>query len=179
MAYGNGNEVDRMIANAVQGIAEVGYFDANDMAEVGAVIARQAAQKGMVPGTAGPSPQFGRTVAQILRRAPLGFPSFTLAAAIGATNSQSAKVSRKFHPDRLLIVPSAAGIVVDSVKVGDEEQLLTPGVPVELYGTLALTDSLPDNFTPVPSGIDVSITLRNTTAGALTALCGMKGGVER
>jgi len=155
----------------VSGIESVGYeYDPS----VGAVVPVRR-----IPGGAPPSPPFGMTTRSVLRRAPLGFPSFTLAAAIGATNTQSSKVSRKYHPDRLLIVPSAAGIVIDSIKIGDEEQLMAPGVPVELYGTLALTDSKPDNFSPVPSGIDVTITLRNTTAGALTALAGMKGGCER
>jgi len=158
----------------VAGVREVAGMDDE---EVGAMVKRMARQK--MAGQAPPSPMFGVTAREVLRRAPLGFPQFSLAAAIGATNAQSAKVSRKFHPDRLLIIPSAAGIVIDSVKIGDEEQLLTSGVPVELYGTLALTDSLPDNFSPVPAGLDVTITLRNTTAGALTALVGFKGGVER
>lgn len=165
--------VDEAMA-AVSGIAEVGYMDDE---EVGAMVKRQVAMRRV--GAAPPSPPFGITARSTLRRAPLGFPGFTLAAAIGATNTQQAKCSRKFHPDRLLIVPSAAGIVIDSIRIGDEEQTLAPGVPVELYGTLALTDSQPDNFSPVPSGIDVYITLRNTTAGALTALAGMKGGCER
>lgn len=164
--------VDEMM-EAVSGISEVGY----EYEDVGAATPRPRARR--MPGMSPPSPRFGITERSVLRRAPLGFPQFTLGAAIGATNTQSAKCSRKFHPDRLLIVPSAAGIVVDSIRIGDEEQTLNPGVPVELYGTLALTDSLPDNFTPVASGIDVYITLRNTTAGALTALAGMKGGCER
>ena len=164
--------VDSMLE--ASGIDDVAGMDPED---VGAAVA--AAVRKKQAGGAPPSPPFGVSSRAVMRRAALGFPAFALAAAIGATNTQSAKVSRKFHPDRLLIVPSAAGILLDSVKIGDEEQLLAIGVPVELYGTAALNDSLPDNFTPVPSGIDVSITLRNSTAGALTALAGMKGGVPR
>lgn len=166
--------VDMLLDAGISGIQEIGNMSSE---EIGAMV--KAAARKRMPGGAPPSPMFGQSSRDTLRRAPLGFTVFTLAAAIGATNTQSSKVSRKFHADRLLIVPSGAGIVIDSIKVGDEEQLLSIGVPVELYGTLALTDSLPDNFSPVPSGIDVSITLRNTTAGALTALVGLKGGVER
>ncbi len=158
-------------ASEIAGLVEVGDYE-----EVGRKVAKAM---GRMPGSELTPGDFMVTKPETLRRAPLGFPGFTLGAAIGAVDTQSAKVQRKYHPDRLLIIPSAAGIVVDSIKVGDSEQLLATGVPVELYGTNALTDSLPDNFKPVPSGNDVSMTLRNTTAGALTALAGMKGAVER
>ena len=180
--------IDAMLG-AVSGMTSVSGLDSvsgeNDY-EVGAAaanlknaLARQrmaAVSKGM---GAPPSPVFARSAREVLRRASGGFAQFSLAAAIGATATLSLKVSRVVHIDRLLIVPSGAGIVIDSIKVGDEEQLLTPGVPVELYGTAALTDTLPDNFSPLASGIDLTITLRNTTAGALTALAGVKGSVER
>lgn len=179
--------VDRMLA-AVSGDDD----DYVGLQEVGldraAIAARQrnrraamaAGQAPMtsVPGTP-PSPVFARSSRDTLRRASGGFVQFSLAAAIGAVATNPMKVSRVVHIDRLLIIPSAPGIVIDSIKVGDEEQLLQPGVPVELYGTAALTDTLPDNFSPLQSGIDLVITLRNTTAGALTALIGVKGSVER
>jgi hypothetical protein len=191
--------VDRML-NAVSGYTDVGYTQVGDDLvggdlvgmsdeEVGAAVkarmrmgARVAPQRvARAPGapTGVPSPMFARSSRDTLRRAAGGFTQFTLAAAIGSTNTQSMKVSRVAHTDRLLVVPSGAGIVIDSIKVGDEEQLLTPGVPVELYGVNALTDTLPDNFSPLGSGIDLTITLRNTTAGALTALAGVKAGVGR
>lgn len=162
----------------IDGLEEVGELEeVGDYEEIGRRVA--AKMRGRRKARRLQSPRFARSAREVLRRAPLGFPQFSLAAAIGDTDTQTARTQRKLHPDRLLIIPSAAGIVVDSIKVGDEEQLLASGVPVELYGVNALTDTLPDNFSPVPSSIDVSMTMRNTTAGALTALAGIKGGVER
>jgi hypothetical protein len=120
------------------------------------------------------------------RRAPLGFTEdgtgrnfFTLAAAIGSITTMRAKVSRVAHVDRLVIVPSLAGAVIESIKVGDEEQTLASGVPVELYGVSALTDTVPDNFSPIGPGLDFIITLRNTTAVAITGTIGTKAAVKR
>jgi hypothetical protein len=133
-----------------------------------------------------PSPPFGRSQRETERRAPLGFVEnttgaffFTLAAAIGATTTMVAKVSRAAHPDRLLIVPSAPGVVLQSVKVGDEEQLLSAGAPVELYSTAALTDAVPDNFSPIGPALDFITVLLNTTAGAITGTIGIKASVKR
>ena len=156
----------------VSGLSRVGY-DPYDLRRVGA---EEAAMNPalMVP----PSPPFGRSTRSTLRRAPLGFPNNTVPLNASFT-FVSQQVSRVFHPDRLLIVPGAPGLVIDSIRVGDEEQTLTPGTPVELYGTAALTDTKPDNFSPVQTGTTVTIILRNTTAGNITATMGMKGGVER
>jgi len=134
----------------------------------------------------GPSPRFGMSERNTSRRAPLGFKEegtganfFSLAAAVGATSTMVAKVSRVAHADRLLIVPSAPGVIIMSVKVGDVEQLLAAGSPVELYSEAALTDSVPDNFDPLGSGLDLIVVLQNTTAGAITGTIGAKCYVER
>lgn len=133
-----------------------------------------------------PSPPFAQSARDTERRAPLGFTEdgtgrnyFTLAAAIGAITTMRAKVSRVAHVDRLLIVPSAPGAVIESIKVGDEEQTLASGVPVELYGTSALTDTVPDNFSPIGPGLDCIITLRNTTASGITGTIGTKAACKR
>lgn len=130
--------------------------------------------------------QFQQSSRETDRRAPLGFTEdgtgrnfFTLSASIGATTTMRAKVSRAAHVDRLLIVPSAPGVVVQSIQVGDEEQVLAPGVPAELYGAAALTDSNSDNFSPIGPGLDLVITLKNTTAGAITGTIGTKCAVRR
>lgn len=133
-----------------------------------------------------PAPPFGRSSRDTERRAPLGFVEdttgaffFSLAAVVGASTTMRAKVSRAAHPDRLLIVPSAPGVVIQSVKVGDEEQILAAGAPVELYSTAALTDSVPDNFSPIGPALDFVITLVNTTAVAVTGTIGIKADVKR
>lgn len=169
--------VDRMLS-AVSGDDDDFYDDdgVSGLQEVGAAVPQRTARR---PAGRLPSPAFARSPRDTMRRASGGFAQFALAAAIGATATGVMKVSRVVHIDRLLIIPSGAGIVIDSIKVGDEEQLLQTGVPVEIYGVNALTDTLPDNFSPLQSGIDLVITLRNTTAGALTALVGVKGGVQR
>lgn len=179
------------IARTVQGLVEVGA-----LTEVGAAKARKAMRRGVIRGrapqrmgTAGsglPSPPFAMSGRDTERRAPLGFSEdgtgrnfFTLAAAIGAITTMRAKVSRVAHVDRLLIVPSAPGAVMESIKVGDEEQTLAAGVPVELYGSSALTDSLSDNFSPIGPGLDFIVVIRNTTANAITGTIGTKCAVKR
>jgi hypothetical protein len=133
-----------------------------------------------------PSPPFAMSERSTERRGPLGFTEdgsganfFTLPAVIGATTTMRAKVSRVAHINRLLIVPTAPGVVVESIKIGDEEQTLASGCPVELYSTTALTDTLPDNFSPLGSGIDCIVTLKNTTAGVITGTIGTKATVKR
>lgn len=132
------------------------------------------------------NPQFSRSSRELERRAPLGFTqdgtgstSFALAASIGATVTMRAKVSRPCAIDRLLILADKSGAVIDSLQIGDEEQSLARGVPVELYGKEALTDNVPDNFTPLTAGLDVIITLRNTTATAISGTIGAKCIVQR
>lgn len=166
-----------------EAIEEIGRLvRIGELTEVGA----QNLKKQLSDAKALPSPRFARSSRDTERRAPLGFIEdvtgrafFTLAAAIGATTTMRGKVSRVAHVDRLLIVPSAPGVVIASIKVGDSEQSLASGVPVELYGASALTDVEPDNFEPLGPALDFIITLQNTTAGAITGTIGCKAGCKR
>jgi len=194
-----GDDVVGAAMDEIAGLVEVGA-----LTEVGARKARRAvrsaARAGVAKGAtqqqrpaprppvgAGlPSPPFAMSGRDTERRAPLGFTEdgtganfFSLAAAIGATTTMRAKVSRVSHVDRLLIVPTSAGAVIQSIQVGDEEQTLASGVPVELYGTSALTDTVPDNFSPIGPGLDFIITLKNTTAVAITGTIGTKCACKR
>lgn len=190
------DETDSYINRQVAGLVEVGA-----LTEVGAARAKKVIKKAALAKRAAPPAaaqqrrgqtmsrnpnQFQQSTRDTERRAPLGFTEdgtgknfFTLAASIGSTTTMRAKVSRAAHVDRLLIVPSAAGAVVQSIQVGDEEQVLAPGVPAELYGASALTDSNSDNFSPIGPGLDLVVTLRNTTAGAITGTIGTKCQVKR
>lgn len=188
-----GSHMDDVSGDDVSGIEDQisGLVSVGALTEVGARALRQTVrrgtpQQGRPIGAGLPSPPFAQSQRSTERRAPLGFIEdgtganfFTLAAAIGAITTMRAKVSRAAHVDRLLIVPSAAGAVIESIKVGDEEQTLASGVPVELYGTSALTDTVPDNFSPIGPGLDFIITLRNTTAGAITGTIGTKCACKR
>lgn len=166
----------------ISGLVSVGA-----LTEVGAAQVRRMMKQRRRPiGGSLPSPAFAQSARETERRAPLGFVEdgtgrnfFTLAASIGAITTMRAKVSRVAHVDRLLVVPSAAGAVFESIKVGDEEQTLASGVPVELYGTSALTDTVPDNFSPIGPGLDFIVTLRNTTASAITGTIGTKCACKR
>lgn len=194
------DQTEQYIDGQVAGLVEIGA-----LTEVGRRAAKKTIRKGILAGRGGSSPaantqqgqqrpmanaqqnqQFSRSARDTLRRAPLGFSEdgtgknyFSLPATIGATTTMRAKVSRPAHVDRLLIVPSGPGVVVDSIKVGDEEQCLAGGVPAELYGASALQDSQSDNFSPIGSGIDMIITLKNTTATAVTGTIGVKCSVQR
>lgn len=172
---------DSYLANAVNGVQQVDGYD-DDVGYVQRVGARGGNGGGPVPagmaGVAPPTVPFGRSSRSLLRRAPLGLPSGSVPAN-SSLNLISQQVSRVFHPDRLLIIPAGPGLVVDSIRIGDEEQTVTAGAPVELYGANALTDTLPDNFSPVQTGTTVTVVLRNTTGAAIDVTLGMKGGVER
>lgn len=183
-----GDGIGEDLEETIQGLTEIGA-----LTEVGARRMRFAA-KGLgaprFPQRGGPhrltSPQFSRSARDTERRAPSGFVEdssgarfFTLAAVIGATTTIRSKVSRVAHVDRLLIVPSAPGAIIMSILVGDEEQVLSSGCPVELYGAPALTDTLPDNFSPLGPALDLVVVLQNTTAVAITGTVGFKADVKR
>lgn len=118
-----------------------------------------------------------RSTREIGKRGPLGFGSYSLAT--GVTQAFTARVQRAFHSDRLLVTSSAIGILITSVKIGDEEQVLGGSVPAELYGVNALADVKSDDFSPAPAGLDITITLSNPTAGTITGTIGMKGFIKR
>ncbi len=168
--------------NEIGGLVEVGHLD-----EIGAAKVSNLVKRLTAAATGGkPSPAFARSSRDTERRAPLGMTEdgtgrsyFSLAATIGATTTMRGKVSRVAHVNRLLIVPSAAGAVIGSIKVGDEEQCLAGGVPVELYGASALTDTEPDNFSPLGPALDFILQLVNTTASAITGTIGCKALVKR
>jgi hypothetical protein len=171
--------------DTISGLVSVGA-----LTEVGAAAIRKKARHGGGGGGHAmarlPSPPFAQSGRDTERRAPLGFTEdgtgaafFSLPAVLGSTTTMRAKVSRVAHVNRLLIVPSAPGVVIDSIKVGDEEQTLASGVSVELYGATALTDTVPDNFSPIGPGLDFIVTLKNTTAGAITGTIGTKATCKR
>jgi hypothetical protein len=162
--------------STIQGLVQVGA-----LTEVGAERLRKAHSHGAHGVN---SPQFARSPRETERRAPCGFVedgtgAFFATLAAGGTTTMRAKVSRVAHVNRLLIVPSGPGIVLDSIKVGDEEQLLASGCPVEIYSSSALTDTLPDNFSPLGPALDLIVTMRNTTGGGLTATIGFKAECKR
>jgi hypothetical protein len=185
-----GEDVVGALESEISGLVSVGALTevgANRVrARMHSIRQRQPAAP-MSSGRSGlPSPPFQQSSRETERRAPLGFTEdgtgrnyFTLAAAIGSITTMRAKVSRVSHVDRLLIVPSSSGAVIESIKVGDEEQTLAAGVPVELYGSSALTDTVPDNFSPIGPGLDFIITLRNTTASGITGTIGTKAACKR
>jgi hypothetical protein len=179
----HGESMDlEMLTEEISGLREVGALQ-----EVGADRLNRMVEA-IKTGVGGPLPRppFAQSERSTQRRAPLGFTEdgsgasfFSLAAAIGATTTMRAKVSRVAHVNRLLIVPSLPGAVIDSIKVGDEEQILASGVPVEIYSTAALTDTVPDNFSPIAPGLDFIVTLKNTTAVAITGTIGTKASCKR
>lgn len=135
---------------------------------VGAAPSGNAGQRGNL---------MARSQRTTVKRAPLGFGTFSLAA--GASAVLTARVQRPFQADRLLVTASQLGVVITSIRIGDEEQLLGGSVPAELYGSSAMADSKADDFSPSPGGIDFTITITNTAASTTTGSVGMKGFVKR
>jgi len=180
-------EVEEVVSGLVDigGLTEVGA--AAVLKKVKGLLSAKSRKMPQQNGTDLPSPAFARSGRETARRAPLGFVedgtnalgSFSIAAGPGTTTVVRGKVSRVAHVNRLLIVPSAPGIVIGSIKVGDEEQMLAQGVPAELYGASALTDTIADDFSPLQTGIDMIITLINTTAAPVTGTIGSKATCKR
>lgn len=127
-------------------------------------------------GPAG-TPLLARGTRETWRRAPLGLGNFSLLT--GTSVTLSGQVQRPFQANRLLVTASDLGILITSIKVGDEEQVLNGSVPAELYGPEALTDSEPDDFTPGATAISFSVTLNNTNSGTVSGAVGFKGWVQR
>ncbi len=169
--------VDMILEGGVSGLESIGYesIGYGDDAEVGRKVKAAIAARRQGPP---PARDFGRSSREIARRAPGGVPGVTLAAAIGDVKTTTVTLSRPVEISRLVLVPTAAGSVLDSLKIGDEEQLLSPGVVTELYSA-TVYDPRPDNFSTLPAGIPLSFTFRNTTAGAITVNIGFKGEVNR
>lgn len=145
---------------------------------VGAAMARARSVRSPrgKPTATGAAPLM-RSSREVFKRAPLGFGTYSLATTVSTT--VTSRVQRPFHPDRLLVTSSQLGVVITSIKCGDEEQLLGGSVPAELYGVNALADSKPDDFSPMGGGIDFSITITNSAATTSTGSIGMKGDVKR
>ncbi len=123
------------------------------------------------------SPVLARSEREMWKRAPLGLGNYSLATTVSGTFTGT--IQRPFQPDRLLVTSSQLGILITSIKVGDEEQVLNGSVPAELYGVNALTDSLPDNFTAGATAITFSVSLSNSAGTTTTGAIGFKGAVRR
>jgi hypothetical protein len=158
-----GDSVDDLI-RAAAGIG------ADDDDEIGAKAARSK-------GGSRQGDLMAKTAARMVKRAPLGFGIYNLAT--DASITLTARVQRAFQADRLLVTASQLGVIITSIRVGDEEQLLGGSVPAELYGVNALADSRSDDFTPSAGGIDFAVTLTNKAATASVGAVGMKGFVKR
>lgn len=105
---------------------------------------------------------------ELVKRRPLGFaPETSNTVAAGATETFTATAKRGLRVNRLLVSTTAAGIVINSIKMGDVEQVLTPGVAAEAYGPDALTDSVPDNFDAIAANTEVTIEVENPTASPI------------
>lgn len=178
------------IGEEIAGLQAIGAIDEVGARKLRRHVASMKAALGPTPAAgawdARRSPAFQRSARDTERRAPLGFTEdvsgakfWTLPAVLGSTTTMRGKVSRVAHVNRLLIVPSAPGAIIQSLMVGDEEQLLASGVPVELYGPTALTDVEPDNFSPLGPALDFIVVLQNTTAGSITGTIGCKASCKR
>lgn len=180
--YEAGGDISGLVEVGV--MEEVGRLTAQGAspAAIVAAVQRGAQQRAAIMRPH-PSPPFGREAWNIQRRAPAGFQTAAgvFSATVLAAGQQilSCQVQRPTQIDRLLIVPSAPGLIIQSFTIGDVEQLLTPGVPVELYGVQSLTDSVPDNFSPLASNARCALTLFNTTGATITATLGFKANTLR
>ncbi len=123
--------------------------------------------------------RYGSTVvrddpaAKVLRRQVMGFGSQSVAA--GGTATFSASPQRTMRMEKLVIVPSAAGLLVTGINVGADPQFVNVGLgaPVELFSATTL-DNLLRSVT-ANLGHVVTIQLQNPTGGQITASVGAIG----
>lgn len=97
----------------------------------------------------------------------LGFPTFGSIAAAG-TSTQQVRPQKPFRPDRLVIPVTVSGIVITQFFIGTDAVFANAGGEVDAltFGPTAVGTQLQAN-TAVP-GIDITLALLNTTAGAIT-----------
>jgi hypothetical protein len=90
------------------------------------------------------------------------------ACPLSASVTFSAQPAERMSLMRLILVPSAVGLVITSIRVKTRELVIgAGGVPVELFDKLQAGGYY--NMSGVLEARDnVSITVQNTTAGALT-----------
>lgn len=152
-----GDEIDDLIEQVAGELEEVGAANA------AARVRRKAA-----------SFSIGRPRRSNKRVAYLGFG----AAASVLTTAQatfSDQVQRGFQPEHLVLVPSAIGFIVDSIKIGDEDMIVgTKSMVAEMFDKQALLTP-PADFSPAPTGATVVVKVTNTTAGTLTCGASFKG----
>lgn len=118
-----------------------------------------------------------QTDPKYMRRSVLGLGALHQLAP-GATEvlSPAHSLAHAFIPDRLLLMPSRAGLVIDSIKVGNREQLMAGGVPAELFSVRSQGG---DAFDPITRETSVQVVLRNSTAEMLSlATAGFVGRLE-
>lgn len=108
------------------------------------------------------------------RRQNLGFPTTTALGAGLSTTVQSAP-QVLFRPDRLFLSSGvAAALVINSILVGNKEQLLNGNpLPGSMFSELAV-DSYVEYDTCEPA-VSITLSITNTSAAAVTFTPGMTG----
>lgn len=97
----------------------------------------------------------------------LGFPSTGSVAAAGSVTI-TARPQRPFRVERLVIPASAAQWVVTQFVVGADSQLVNLGGEVDASTFSPTAVGIMLSGSSATSAMDISITLTNVTAGALT-----------
>lgn len=96
-----------------------------------------------------------------------GFPSFG-AIGVGASVTQVCRPQKPFRADRLMIPVLVAGILVTAFSIGTEPVFANVGGEVD---ALTFSNNAVGNAIQAPTaglGTDISLTLLNSTAGAVT-----------
>lgn len=97
----------------------------------------------------------------------VGFPSFG-SIGVGLAVTQVARPQKPFRVDRLMIPILVAGILVTAFNIGTDPVFANVGGEVD---ALAFSNNAVGNAIQAPTaglGTDISLTLLNSTAGAIT-----------
>lgn len=119
------------------------------------------------------------------RKRPMGFSNgITFNSTSGTLLTLTAQIQKPFSPDRLFLSVARNGataqtplILVQSIKIGSDEQLIAPGVPVEMFAAQAfeVDVELDEAAAGLTFSVQISISAPVTTTDTIVVGCGVNG----
>lgn len=109
---------------------------------------------------------------RLRRKAPtrvrrLYLPLGSTSIGIGATVTITANPQHPFKAERLVVFPSAVGLLITNIQIGTDSQFVAAGsVPAEVFQ--AQNEDATFNADTARPGVEISLTVNNPTAGAIT-----------